>query len=357
MKKLMLLAALFAAFSCGNKTAPTDPASGDGGDSKPEPVETSIATPAFAKGADISWVSEMEASGKTFRKKDGTKADILAVLADCGVNAIRLRVWVNPEGGWNGQADVVAKAKRAQALGLKLLIDFHYSDTWADPGKQNVPAAWQGKDAAAMTAAVKAHTQEVLQALKSAGVDVAWVQVGNEVTNGMLWDGGKVAGSSAGAFVEYFHAGREAVKAVYPQAQVILHLDNGWKAETLNWFLSLMQGRSLRYDILGLSLYPSYWENNAYPDWQPKVRQFLANLPALHDSYGKPVMLVEFGMPASQPDKTKAALQQLFADTAQYDWFEGIFYWEPEAEKARNGYDYGAFSNGKPTAALEAFAD
>ena len=166
-----------------------------------------------------------------------------------------------------------------------------------------------------------------------------------------------MAGTNPGQFISYFHAGYDAVKAVYPQAQVILHLDNGWKAETLNWFLSLMQGRSLRYDILGLSLYPSYWENNAYPDWQPKVRQFLANLPALHDSYGKPVMLVEFGMPASQPDKTKAALQQLFADTAQYDWFQGIFYWEPEAEKARNGYDYGAFSNGKPTAALDAFAD
>ena len=208
-----------------------------------------------------------------------------------------------------------------------------------------------------MAEAVKAHTQEVLQALKDEGVGVSWVQVGNEVTNGMLWESGKVAGTNPGQFVSYFHAGYDAVKAVYPQAQVILHLDNGWKAETLNWFLSLMQGRSLRYDILGLSLYPSYWENNAYPDWQPKVRQFLANLPALHDSYGKPVMLVEFGMPASQPDKTKAALQQLFADTAQYDWFEGIFYWEPEAEKARNGYDYGAFSNGKPTAALDAFAD
>ena len=276
-------------------------------------------------------------------------------MKELGCNAIRLRVWVNPEGGWNGQADVVAKAKRAQALGLKLLIDFHYSDSWADPGKQNVPAAWQGKDAAAMTAAVKAHTQEVLQALKSAGVEVAWVQVGNETTNGMLWDSGKVAGSSVGQFVSYFHAGREAVKAVFPQAQVILHLDNGWNLSTLNWFLGLMKSRSLEYDILGLSLYPSYWENGAYPDWTPKVQQFVNNLPTLYQNYGKPVLLVEFGMPASEPAKAKAALQYLMQNTQKLDYFQGIFYWEPEAEDDRNGYDYGAFSGGKPTAALDPF--
>jgi arabinogalactan endo-1,4-beta-galactosidase len=325
---------------------------GNGPEPDPDPAPS-----ALVKGADISWVTELESKGCKFYNAAGQERELTALMKELGCNAVRLRVWVNPDGGWNGKDDVLKKAKRAQALGLKVMVDFHYSDSWADPGKQTVPAAWKGKDAGAMAAAVKAHTQEVLQALKAAGVDVAWVQVGNETVQGMLWDSGKVAGTSAGRFVDYFHAGADAVKAVYPQAQVILHLDNGWKAETLNWFLSLMQGRSLRYDILGLSLYPSYWENNAYPDWQPKVRQFLANLPALHDSYGKPVMLVEFGMPASQPDKTKAALQQLFADTAQYDWFQGIFYWEPEAEKARNGYDYGAFSNGIPTAALDAFAD
>ena len=135
-----------------------------------------------------------------------------------------------------------------------------------------------------MAAAVESHTKDVLLSLKDAGVDVAWVQVGNEVTNGMLWDSGRVAGSGAGEFVNYFHAGRQAVKAAYPQAQVILHLDNGWDLTTLNWFLTLMKGRSLQYDMLGLSLYPSYWENGAYPDWTPKVQQFVQNLPTLHDT-------------------------------------------------------------------------
>ena len=311
----------------------------------------------FVKGADISWVTEMESNGYKFYDAAGQERELTALMKEVGCNAIRLRVWVHPKGGWNGKADVVAKARRAQALGMKVLIDFHYSDSWADPGQQTVPLLWQGNDADEMAAAVKAHTQEVLQALKVAGVDVAWVQVGNEVTNGMLWDSGKVSGSNAGQFVNYFRAGREAVKAVYPDAKVILHLDNGWKLETLNWFLTMMKSHSLDYDILGLSLYPSYWESGAYPDWKPKVQQFVANLPLLYGNYGKPVMLVEFGMPADEPEKTAAALQYLMDNTAAYTYFQGIFYWEPEAEHDRNGYDYGAFSGGKPTAALEPFGE
>ena len=309
----------------------------------------------FVKGADISWVTEMEGKGYKFYNAAGQERELTALMKEVGMNAVRLRVWVNPADGWNGKADVVEKAKRAQALGMKVMIDFHYSDSWADPGQQTVPAAWKGKDADAMAAAVKAHTQEVLQALKSAGVSVSWVQVGNETTNGMLWDSGKVSGSSTGQFVKYFHAGREAVKAVYPDAQVILHLDNGWNYDTLDWFLALMKGAGLQYDMLGLSLYPSYWENGAYPDWKAKVQDFIYNLPTLYFKFSKPVMLVEFGMPASQPDKAGAALRYLMDNTKEHSYFQGIFYWEPEAEHARNGYDYGAFSGGKPTAALEPF--
>ena len=292
-QSLFIAAAITLLCSCCGKTPQPEPA--------PER--------SFVKGADISWVTEMESNGYKFYNAAGQERELTALMKEIGCNAIRLRVWMQPKGGWNGKADVVAKARRAQALGMKVLIDFHYSDSWADPAKQTVPLLWQGNAADEMAAAVKAHTQEVLQALKVAGVDVAWVQVGNEVTNGMLWESGRVADRSVGHFVEYFHAGREAVKAVYPQAKVILHLDNGWNSGTLNWFLTLMKGRSLDYDMLGLSLYPSYWESGAYPDWKPKVQQFVSNLPILYDNYGKPVMLVEFGMPADEPEKTAAALQ------------------------------------------------
>lgn len=344
MRVLLLILSFCLISACG-KTHQPDP------DPTPEPAEES----SFVKGADISWVTEMESKGYQFYNAAGQERELTALMKELGCDAVRLRVWVNPANGWNGRADVLEKAKRAQALGMKVMIDFHYSDTWADPGKQTVPAAWQSKDATATAAAVKAHTQEVLQALLVAGVDVAWVQVGNEVTNGMLWESGKVAGSSTGQFLAYFHAGREAVRSVFPDAKVILHLDNGWKMETLSWFLNLMKKAGLQYDILGLSLYPSYWENNAYPNWNTKVQQFVANIPTLYYSTGKPLMLVEFGMPASEPDKAKAALQYLIGNTKNYDYFQGIFYWEPEAEHDRNGYDYGAFSGGKPTEALAPF--
>ena len=350
MRKILYPTAILALIlvltsSCGEKhpTDDTDPV---------VPVARS-----FVKGADISWVTEMESKGYKFYNSAGRETECTALMKEIGANAVRLRVWVNPADGWNGRDDVVAKARRAQVLGMKVMIDFHYSDSWADPGKQNVPAAWKNMDAATMAGAVGSHTREVLRALKDEGVDVAWVQVGNEVTNGMLWNSGKVAGTSAGEFVNYFRAGHDAVKEVYPDAQVILHLDNGWKLDTLNWFLQLMQSRSLPYDILGLSLYPSYWENGAFPDWTPKVRQFVENVPVLVRSYGKPVMLVEFGMPASQPDKAKAALEYIFDNTRDNDSFLGVFYWEPESEHDRNGYDYGAFSGGKPTSALDPFAD
>ena len=98
----------------------------------------------FAKGADVSWLTEMEQDGVKFYNQYGKAEECMRLLRDLGTNAIRLRVWVNPEGGWCGKDDVIAKASRAQALGYRLMIDFHYSDTWADPGNQKVPAAWQG---------------------------------------------------------------------------------------------------------------------------------------------------------------------------------------------------------------------
>jgi arabinogalactan endo-1,4-beta-galactosidase len=97
----------------------------------------------FAKGADVSWITQMEASGYRWQNDNGTQQDLLQILKDHGMNSIRLRVWVNPAGGWNGVNDVVAKAIRARNAGFRIMIDFHYSDSWADPGKQTKPAAWR----------------------------------------------------------------------------------------------------------------------------------------------------------------------------------------------------------------------
>ncbi len=307
----------------------------------------------FAKGADISWVTEMESKDYKFFDSDMKEKECTALLHDIGFNAVRYRVWVNPQDGWCDREDVLVKARRAKALGMKIMIDFHYSDWWADPGKQNVPSAWEGQNVEQMAYLVGRHTEGTLRFLKENGIEVSWVQVGNEVENGMLWESGRVQGNDAANFARYFNSGAAAVKKVYPDAVVILHTSNAWDTDTLRWFFNLMKENGVNYDMIGLSLYPSSWGGSA--DWRERTGLALGNFPMLHSSYGKDVMLVEFGMPAYQPEAAKACLQYLIDNTASYDWFKGIFLWEPESEQSRNGYDLGAFSNGRPTVALDPF--
>ena len=336
---LFLLAALMPVLSaCNRPDGPDDGGSGE------EPSKEEPRTVVFAKGADLGWITEMEAKGYKFYTKTGVATECTALMKSLGINSVRYRVWVNPANGYNNAADVLAKCKRAQALGMQILIDFHYSDTWADPGKQIIPAAWQGYTAAQIATAVSEHTRSVLQTLKEAKIDVCWVQVGNEVRPGMLLHTGTESSKS--------EAPASITGKVYPDASVILHLDNGWDLGTLTWFYDLVGSKGAKYDMIGLSLYPS---GSGYPDWRTKTEACVSNLSTLHTKYNKPVMLVEFGMPASEPAKAKAALQYILDGTRSFDWFKGIFYWEPESEKARNGYDYGAFSGGSPTAALDPF--
>ena len=342
--KTLCVLAVMTLSSCGQNES-----NSDGGQT---------AKPAFAKGADIGWYTEMEKKGYKFYTASGTEMDCPALMKSLGFNSLRFRVWVNPEDVWNGKEDVLKKCLRAKELGMKIMIDFHYSDTWADPGKQYVPKAWESYDLDAMAKAVAEHTSDVLNTLKDNGVDVAWVQVGNEVTNGMLWEKGRVKGDSASGFAKLFKAGADKVKSIYPKASVILHIDNAWDMDTLKWFYSLMADTGVKYDMIGLSLYPSYWndEKNAFEPWEKKVNQAIANIPQLIKSYNKDVMLVEFGMPAAEPQKGKEALETLWNGLKDVKRFVGIFYWEPESEPARNGYALGAFNDGKPTIALSPFS-
>lgn len=349
MNRLPFLAALMlAVLSCGKNNNPQP-------DPEPEP-EPAFTVPSFAKGADISWVTEYEKKGYKFYNASGKETECTALMKEIGCNAVRYRVWVNPSDGWCNKADVLAKARRAQALGLAIMIDFHYSDSWADPGKQTVPAAWAGQNVNQMATLLAEHTKDVLQTLKSSGVtNVAWVQVGNETNDGMCWDTGKVSKNPTG-FVTLCNAGYDAVKSVFPEALVINHRSNAQDSGT--WYYDTITGKGAKFDMIGLSLYPSYWDDGAhgYRNWEPYCQSAVANFKTMHDKYNKPIMLVEFGMPASEPEKAKAALQYVLDGVKNYSWFKGILYWEPESEHDRNGYDYGAFSGGKSTGVMEILA-
>ena len=352
MKKVILMAAFFAALTaCGEKV---DPAPDPGPD--PEPTPSFIVnTPAFAKGADISSITEMEKKNYKFYTSDGKEKECTALMKELGCNAVRYRVWVNPKDGWCNKADVLAKAKRAQALGMAIMIDFHYSDSWADPGKQTPPAGWP-TTVDGLVKKVEEHTHEVLQLLYDNKVGVNWVQIGNETNTGMLWPTGEVTNANGGlAFAKLVNAGYGAVKAVYPNAQVIVHHSNAQDLGANTWFYNLITAAGAKFDMIGLSLYPSYWADGKYPDWKPYCQSAVSNFKTLNSTYQKPVMLVEFGMPASEPAKAKEALKYILDGVKSYDWFKGVFYWEPESEHDRNGYDYGCFAAGKSTGVLDLF--
>lgn len=331
---------------------------------KPEPEKPEEAA-AFAKGADISWVTQMEADGQKFYTAQGTETECTALMKELGFNAIRLRVWVDPEGGWCGKDDVVVKAKRAQELGMRVMIDFHYSDSWADPSKQVTPAAWASYDIEQMIEAVDEHTTDVLQALKDAGVKVEWVQTGNEVNGGMLHPLGKVEGRTHENFVRLARAGRNAARKVYPDVKTILHVSNGHDDGLFDWFFNLMKLGAADYDIIGMSLYPTWWENNGWCDWKANADKCLANIKSVSSKYGKPVMICEFGMPVWEPQKAKDALEYMLEEAKDIEECLGLFWWEPQTDGVWKpshydslgwgAYDMGAFKNGQATAALEPF--
>lgn len=313
----------------------------------------------FAKGADVSWLTELESNGTLFYDANGKPQECMALLRDLGMNSIRLRVWVNPDGGWCGKDDVVAKAWRAQKLGMRLMIDFHYSDTWADPGKQYVPAAWKDYTFEQMKQAVADHTRDVLTALKERNIDVEWVQVGNETSDGMLWndaDGADAlavtgrASKNMANFAAYVNAGYDAVKAVYPDAKVIVHLDKGNKLSQYTWMFDGLKQHGAKWDVIGMSLYPDWITDQT---WQQVSDDCLANMQTLSTKYGCNVILSEIGM-VWNSENAAPFLKKMVDGCKALSICEGVFYWEPETYGNLNGYDKGAFDDsGKPTVALQ----
>ncbi|MBD3750747.1 MAG: glycosyl hydrolase 53 family protein [Sphingobacteriales bacterium] len=305
----------------------------------------------FAKGADISWITEQEASNIQFYNSAGTQEDIFAILKEEGMNTIRLRVWVNPSDGWCNKADVLSKAIRAKAAGMRILIDFHYSDSWADPGKQYPPAAWANDDINTLKTEVFNHTVEVLSTLKNNGIIPEWVQVGNETNDGMLWPLGKASTHMAN-FAALVQSGYQAVKSVDNNIKVIVHISNAYDNNLFRWIFDGLKANNTAYDVIGMSLYPSY--NN----WQSYNSQALANMNDLVSRYGKEVMIVEAGMPANDPATCKSFLTDLISKVASVANGKGlgVLYWEPQAYNGWKNYGLGAFDNsGKPTIALDAF--
>ncbi len=334
-KIFFLIFFLFSVLSCNKDTNTT----------------SDIGVPLFAKGADVSWLTEMEADGRKFYTAEGKETDCLVLLKSKGMNAVRLRVWVNPADLWCSTQDMLEKALRAQVMGLRIMIDFHYSDWWADPGKQTKPAAWASMNFSQLVSTLSSYTINVLSILKQNGIAPEWVQVGNETGDGMLWEEGR-ASVKMQQFATLVNTGYNAVKTVFPKTKVIVHLQNGYDNALYRWLFDGLKQYGAQWDVVGMSLYPSV------TNWHQMNEQCLANMEDMISRYGTSVMICEVGMPWDSPEDCRDFLTEIITKVKSLPGNKGlgVFYWEPECSANWNGYTLGAFdSNGKPTSALDAF--
>ena len=345
----------------------------------------------FVKGMDVSMTKELEAYGARYYL-NGQEEDLFRILKSCGTNMIRLRIWQDPYdeeghpygGGENDLETTIELAQRTRENGMEFLLDFHYSDFWADPGKQMKPKAWEGLTGEQLEAAVYLHTLYVLKTLKNHQLIPQMVQIGNEITNGFLWPDGYIGTTEdrddskdgvdrhdsensegredsedrrdsedthdgKGYHVEkmaaLLSAGIRAVRKECPDAKIVLHLDFGTNNEMYRHWFDAIAPFGVDYDIIGMSY---------YPHWNGSLAQLLSNMNDVSRRYGKDVMIAETsigyttqdmgckgivytdeeakvtGYPAS-PEGQEHYLRDLCSTVRSVEGGHGIgiFYWEP----------------------------
>jgi arabinogalactan endo-1,4-beta-galactosidase len=344
-------------------------------------AEKKAPTPAkeFLAGGDISMLTKIEELGGVFRD-DGEPRDFLEIFKDCGGNCFRLRLFVKPNYNnavINDLPYTLALAKRIKKAQLKLLLNFHYSDTWADPGHQHKPAAWADLNVDALERQVEDYTAAVIAAFKKAGVLPELVQVGNEITPGMLWPDGKLYGAGDpekqwDQFARLVKAGIRGVKkplAKTDNVRIMIHIDKGGSWPKTKWFFDRLRQRDVDFDVIGLSYYP--W-------WHGTLDALRENLQQTAQAYDKDLVVVETAYPFRNeaswkakdnmawpisPAGQRAFMAELVAAVRATPNGRGIgvIYWYPEAIpvkglKVWNGGATALFDDqGNALPALDAF--
>ena len=317
-------------------------------------------------GADLSFVPRLESCGVDYRRA-GLPDDVLRILRSAGCDLVRLRLWHDPAEPWHGTAATLAYAERVAAAGLDLMLDFHYSDTWADPGRQTNPTAWRDLDFAALVDSVYAYSRDTVARFADAGLAPRYVQVGNEIGPGLLWDDGRVGWSGSpfdtprqwSQLSALLQAGISGVRDACPGTvpQIVIHVADGGDNATCRWFFDGLLAHDVVFDIIGVSYYP--W-------WHGRLQDLATNLDDLVARYGKPVFVVETAYPwtlengdptnnfvwntdqlpdayAATPDGQRRFLGDLCAvvrdANAAVDDDGAVLYWEPAFVPVRGGPD------------------
>lgn len=244
----------------------------------------------FVRGADLSFTQQIEDLGGKY-KINGIEKEVLDIFKENGVNYIRLRLWHTPKDGYCGLEKTISFAKRVKAKGLKFLLDLHYSDSWADPAKQTKPDAWKNLSYDDLKDSIYSYTKNILTAFKNQSAMPDMVQLGNEISNGMLWPDGKNT-TSAGwtALGEFLKKGisglRDAAGGI--PVKIMLHIDCGGDNAKSVWWLDNIISQNVEFDVIGLSYYP--W-------WQGTLSALEYNVNDLAARYGKEINIVETAYP------------------------------------------------------------
>ncbi|MEB2774670.1 glycosyl hydrolase 53 family protein [Algoriphagus sp. D3-2-R+10] len=263
-------------------------------DFTPEVEAPFIRTVALDKpiiGADISFVPQMEARGTTYSDK-GIEKNVVEILKDNRFNWIRLRLFVDPTAengyskeGYGGLEKTLEMAKRVKAAGMNFLLDFHYSDTWADPAKQFKPESWANLEGSALEGEVYSYTNEVINRFIEEGVAPEMVQVGNEIHNGMIWPDGKIEGDSAESFSVLLRCASAAVRAADPNIKIMIHIAKAHDLKNSIKFFDKIIARDVVFDVIGQSY---------YPEWHGELDPMEANMIELAKRYEKPIVIAEY---------------------------------------------------------------
>jgi beta-galactosidase len=254
---------------------------------KEAPIKKSISK---MIGADISFLPQLEARGMKFSDK-GIQKDAIKILKDHGFNYVRLRVFHNPaaDSGYSPKKGFCnleytkQMAKRVKAAGMKLLLDFHYSDYWADPGKQYKPSAWKGLSFSILKDSVFQYTKQVIKELKEQGTSPDMVQIGNEINHGMIWPEGHIG--NLDSLAQLIQAGIDGVKAVDPSSAIMLHIALGGQQDESLFFFDNMLARGLQFDVIGMSYYPK---------WHGTLDDLRNNLMNMSKRYEQDIIVVEY---------------------------------------------------------------
>ena len=303
-------------------------------------------------GADISSLQRSEDLGAKYYNKAGAAADARDILKSAGVNYMRLRIWNNPASGYNNKAKVLTEAKKLKAKGFKILIDFHYSDTWADPGKQYKPAAWSSHTLAQLQTDVYNYTYDVCRSLKAQGTTPDSVQIGNEINVGMLWPTGQVVNSNFAPLAALLKQGYNATKACNSGTQVMIHTADADSDANARWFYDGIKAQGVNWDITALSYYCM---------WHGSLANLYNVITDVRSRYGKPVVIAEtaYQFTTADADSEKNSIPgtvlcdgqpstwagqatqfTYVQNTARNAGAIGVFYWEPTWYAIKgNGWD------------------